>query len=109
MKDLTPYQPQVIALCDKLLNETKAIEHRKAGLGNAENYNGENMSTPICAALMCRNPKTNMGNESWPEMEKLITGWFYIALTAGMMNQDDKDAFLNTALELCKNYASLKS
>ena len=109
MKNLTSYQPKIIKLLDDLLNETKSIEHRKAGLGNAEKYNGENMSTPIVAALMCRNPKTNMGNESLADILKLVTGWFYISLTAGMMHQDDKDAFLDTALELCKNYASLKS
>ena len=107
MKDLTSIQPKVIELLDALIAENKAIPHRAAGFGKAADYNGENMSTQICAALMCRNPKTEAGYATnWKD---LVTGWFYIALTAGMMNQDDDMAFLNKAMELCTNYASYRS
>lgn len=103
MKDLSNIQPQVIELLDELIAENKAIEHRAVGFGKAKDYNGENMSTPFVAALMCRNPRTQAGDETrWKE---LVTGWFYLALTAGMMNTDDDMAFLNTALELCLQYA----
>lgn len=103
MKDLSNIQPQVIELMDKLLAENKAIPHRAAGLGIAKDYNGENMSTPICAAFMTRNPRTNAGNEE--RWETLVTAWFYLSLTKGMVNKDDDKAFFNTFADLCLQYA----
>ena len=52
---------------------------------------------------MTRNPRTNAGNEE--RWETLVTAWFYLSLTKGMVNKDDDKAFFNTFADLCLQYA----
>ena len=103
MKDLVSFQPQIAELLDKLMAEAKASDYA-VGLGALADNTGAQMAPVVASALLIRNPRTQEGyDDNWKNM---ITGYFWIAVMYGYVNQDDQRACINKLFQLCENYCA---